>query len=187
MAVQLLRRSFTIEEYHRMGEAGILREDDRVELIDGEIVQMTPIGSRHAACVMRLNQVLSRHPGQGVLVNVQNPIRLGEYSELQPDVTLLRFRPDFYAKSHPGPTDVLLVMEVAETSAAYDREVKALLYAKAAIPEVWLVDLAEERTEVYRQPSPRGYRDVRMIRRGELLTPLVLPELALAVNDVLGS
>lgn len=187
MAVEVLRRSFTTEEYHRMGEAGILREDDRVELIEGEIVQMTPIGSRHAACVMRLNQLFSRHSGQGVLVNVQNPIQLGKYSEPQPDVTLLRFRPDFYAESHPRPTEVLLAVEVAETSAAYDREVKVLLYAKAAIPEVWLVDLTEGWVEVYRQPSSQGYQDVRTFRRGEQVVSVALPDLPLAVNDVLGS
>ena len=186
MAVQLLRRSFTVAEYHRMAEAGILREDDRVELIEGEIVQMTPIGSRHAACVMRLIQLLSRQLGQGVLVNVQNPIRLGEYSEPQPDVTLLRFRPDFYAQSHPGPTDVLLAVEVAETSAVYDRDVKLPLYARAGIPEVWLVDLSAEGMEVHRDPAAQGYRQVRRVGRGERVTPGALPELDLAVDDILG-
>ena len=186
MAVQLLRRSFTVAEYHRMAEAGILREDDRVELVEGEIVQMTPIGSRHAACVMRLVQLLSRQLGQGVLVNVQNPIRLGEYSEPQPDVTLLRFRPDFYAQSHPGPTDVLLAVEVAETSAVYDRDVKLPLYARAGIPEVWLVDLSAEGMEVHRDPTAQGYRQVRRVGRGERVTPGVFPELDLAVDDILG-
>lgn len=136
MSVQLLRRSFTVEEYHRMAEAGILREDDRVELLEGEIVEMTPIGSRHAACVDRLNQLGVRGVGPRAIVRVQSPVRLGERSEPQPDLTLLRARPDFYAHAHPGPADVLLIIEVAEASADADRTVKMPLYARAAIPEV---------------------------------------------------
>jgi len=186
VAVQLSRRLFTVAEYHRMGEAGILAEDDRVELIEGEIVEMTPIGSRHAACVDRLNRLFSRHAGEGVIVRVQSPIRLGEHSEPQPDLALLHSRPDFYAGAHPGPQDVLLVVEVAETPAAYDRAVKVPLYARSGVPEVWLVDLAGARVEVYRRPAPQGYQEVQAVRRGEALAPLTLPELGLAVDDVLG-
>jgi Uma2 family endonuclease len=185
MAVEVLRRSFTVDEYHRMGEAGILREDDRVELIEGELITMTPIGSRHAACVARLVAQMSQMQAKAI-VWVQNPIRLGEHSEPQPDLALLRPRADFYAAFHPSPDAVLLVVEVGETSTAYDRVVKLPLYARASIPEVWLIDLAEERIEVYRQPASQGYQDVRMFRRGELLAPLALLDLPLAVNDVLG-
>jgi len=185
MAVQLSKRLFTVVEYHRMSEAGIFSEDDRVELIEGEIVEMTPIGSRHAAVVNRLNRLCSRGVGERAVVSIQNPIRLGEHSEPQPDVTLLRPRPDFYAASHPGPLDVLLVVEVAETSAAYGRAVKVPLYARAGIPEVWLVDLAEGQIEVSRHPSPQGYQEVRTVRRGEALAPLALPELTLAVGAIL--
>jgi len=124
MAAPLVRHRFTVEEYHRMGQAGILSEDDRVELIEGEIVEMAPVGSRHAACVKRLNALLSRRAGGRALVSVQDPIRLGEHSEPQPDLALLKPREDFYAAAHPGPEDVLLVIEVAETSLEYDREVK---------------------------------------------------------------
>lgn len=116
MAVRLLRRSFTVEEYYRMAQAGILTEDDRVELIEGEIIKMTPLGSRHAACVDRLTQLFSARIRGQAIVRVQNPIRLSERSEPQPDLALLRFRPDFYATAHPGPQDVLMVVEVAETS-----------------------------------------------------------------------
>jgi Uma2 family endonuclease len=186
MSVQLLRRSFTVEDYHRMAQAGILSEDDRVELIDGEILKMTPIGSRHATCVRRLNRLFSMAAGARVIVDVQNPIRLGEHSEPQPDLALLRPRPDFYGSSHPGPQDVLLVVEVAETSATYDREVKLPLYARAGIPEVWLIDLSEEGIEIHRHPLPRGYQQVQHLRRGERLAPDALPDVSFAVEGILG-
>ncbi|GIX47751.1 MAG: hypothetical protein KatS3mg131_1962 [Candidatus Tectimicrobiota bacterium] len=186
MAVQLMKRRFTVAEYHKMAEAGILGEDDRVELIEGEIVAMAPIGSRHAACVDRLNRLFSQRTGERAIVRVQNPVRLGEHSEPQPDVALLRPRPDFYAAEHPGPEDVLLVVEVAETSAAPDRAVKVPLYARFGIPEVWLVDLAAAQVEVYRQPAPQGYQAVETLRRGDTVAPLLLPELSLAVEALLG-
>jgi Uma2 family endonuclease len=185
MAVQLQKRLFTVAEYHRMAETGILSEDDRVELIEGEIVAMSPIGSRHAACVARLTALFSR-AGRHVIVWVQNPIRLAENSEPQPDVALLRPRADFYAAEHPGPEDVLLIVEVAETSAASDREVKVPLYARFGIPEVWLVDLAAEQVEVFRQPSSQGYQAILTLRRGESLTPLLLPDLSFTVDALLG-
>ncbi len=185
MTVRPLRRLFTVAEYHRMAEAGILSEDDRVELLEGEIVTMSPIGSRHAACVARLTALLSG-AGRRAILWVQNPIRLGEHSEPQPDVALLKSRPDFYASSHPGPEDVLLVVEVAETSAATDREVKVPPYACSGIPEVWLVDLAEDQVEVFREPSARGYQDLRVLRRGDSLAPLLFPDLLLPVDTVLG-
>jgi Uma2 family endonuclease len=185
VTVQLLRRLFTVAEYHRMAEAGILSEDDRVELLEGEVVTMSPIGSRHAACVARLTALLSGTGRQAILW-VQNPIRLGEHSEPQPDVALLKPRPDFYAASHPGPEDVLLVVEVAETSAATDREVKVPLYARSGIPEVWLVDLAEDQVEVFRKPSAQGYQDLQVLRRGDSLAPLLFPYLLLPVDTVVG-
>lgn len=186
MTVQFSRRLFTVSEYHRMAEAGILGEDDRVELIEGEIVEMSPIGSRHAACVRRLNSLFGSRVGERAIVDVQNPVRLGEHSEPQPDLVLLRFRPDLYAAAHPGPEDVLLLVEVVETSGVYDRGVKVPLYAKAGIREVWLADLAEDRVEVYRQPSPQGYRLVQYLRRGDRLVPQALPGLDVAVEEVLG-
>ncbi|GIX47743.1 MAG: hypothetical protein KatS3mg131_1954 [Candidatus Tectimicrobiota bacterium] len=186
MAVTLPKRRFTVAEYHKMAEAGILGEDDRVELIEGELVAMSPIGSRHATCVRRLNALLSRGAGERAIVDVQNPVRLGEHSEPQPDLALLKPRADFYAAEHPGPEDLLLVVEVAETSAEYDREVKVPLYARFGVPEVWLVDLAGECVEVYRHPSPQGYQVVQTLRRGDTVAPLLLPELSLAVDALLG-
>jgi len=186
MAVQLLRRGFTVEEYHRMAQAGILTEDDRVELIEGEIITMTPIGSRHAACVDRLTRLLSAHAGREAIVRVQNPIRLGERSEPQPDLALLRFRSDFYASRHPGPEDVLLVVEVAETSADVDREVKLPLYARSGIAEAWLVDLAGGQIEVERRPTPRGYGEVERFGRGSRVRSRALPDLDVAADEILG-
>ena len=186
MAVDVLRRRFTVEEYHRMGEAGIFTEDDRVELVDGEIVQMTPIGSRHAACVKRLNRLLVAAVGDRAIVAVQDPIVTGPESEPQPDLTLLRPRLDFYAGSHPRPVDLLLVVEVADTTLAFDRTVKVPLYARAGIPEVWLVDLAGEAVEVYRRPTGDQYAEVRRIIRGEQIVLEAIPDLAIAVDRVLG-
>jgi Uma2 family endonuclease len=186
MTVQVLRRRFTVDEYYLMAKVGILHEDDRVELIEGEIVEMSPIGSRHAASVMRLTQYLSEKTGRHALVDVQNPVRLGEHSEPQPDVCLLKPRMDFYAGAHPGPADVLLLIEVADTSADYDRQVKIPLYARAGIGEVWLVDLTQNQVEVYRQPGPRGYRQILMPTAEDRLAPQALPDLALSPRDILG-
>ncbi|MBI2917808.1 MAG: Uma2 family endonuclease [Chloroflexi bacterium] len=186
MAVSLVRRRFTADEYHRMAQAGVLTEDDRVELLEGEIVEMTPKGTRHAACVRRLDHLLSAAARGNTSISVQNPIRLAEHSEPQPDLALLRPRADFYADAHPGPEDILLVVEVADATADYDRTVKVPLYARAGIAEVWLVDLAGGQVEVYRSPSTEGYREMRGTRRGEALTPQALPGTKLHVDEVLG-
>lgn len=186
MAVQILRRLFSVEEYYLMAKAGILKEDDRVELIEGEIVEMAPIGSRHASCVKRLIRLLSQQMGQHALIGAQDPVHLGEHSEPQPDITLLRPREDFYASAHPGPADVLLLIEVADTSADYDREVKARLYARAGISEYWLVDLPGQRIEVYRDSAAGEYRQVRLARREERLVPEALPGLEISASEILG-
>ena len=187
MAIAWKTRRFTVAEYHRMGETGILGEDDRVELLDGEIVEMTPIGPPHASVVLRLTQLFSSRVGQHAIVSVQNPIELTILdSEPQPDLTLLRPRADFYATQHPGPGDILLVVEVMDTSADRDRRLKLPLYARAAIREVWLVDLGAERIEVYRQPEPDGYRLTRLLRHGESTTVETLPDLTIRVDDILG-
>lgn len=185
MAVDLKRRRFTVEEYEQMGRAGILGEDDRVELIDGEIVEMTPIGRRHAAAVNRLTALLSRVLGDAALVSVQNPIRLGEHSEPQPDLALLLPKADFYASGHPIPADVFVLVEVAETSAETDRRVKMPLYAHSGIQEVWLVDLDQETITIYRDPTPDGYRTARVARRGDELAPAAFPNLTLDAADLI--
>ena len=187
MTVVLRTRRFTLEEFHQMGQAGILSEDDRVELIEGEIVEMTPVGPPHAGIVARIANVIARLLSARVIVWVQNPIQLlALASELLPDVGLLRPRDDFYTRSHPGPGDILLLVEVMDTSVERDRRVKLPLYARAAIPEVWLVDLGAACIEVYREPAPDGYRGVAVRRRGETLAIAAFPEVALLVDDLLG-
>ena len=186
MATQVIRRRFTANEYNLMAQAGILHEDDRVELLEGEIVEMAAIGSRHAACVKRLNRILSEGLGGRAIVGVQDPVRLGEHSEPQPDLTLLRPRPDFYSDSHPESSDVMLLVEVADTSEGYDREVKMPLYARYGIPEVWLVDLSSRSIEVYRDPVPEGYRDIQLAMPGLRITPQAFLDLELVVGDVFG-
>lgn len=186
MTVQVSRRAFTVEEYHQMAVAGILTEDDRVELLRGEIVEMSPIGSRHAACVNRLTQAFSSALGTRAVVSVQNPIRLDDYSEPEPDLALLHWRDDYYAEALPGAGDVGLVVEVAESSVRLDRDEKVPLYARAGVPEVWLVDLGEAVVVVYRQPQDEGYAVVQRLGQGEVLSPAAYPRVRLAVAEVLG-
>jgi hypothetical protein len=187
MVAPLVTHRFTAKDFHRMAEAGILREDDRVELLQGEIVDMPPIGPGHASGVKRLlNGLLPLQLEGKVILSVQDPIHLGEHSEPQPDLALLTPRPDFYAQGHPTPQEVLLVVEVMESSAGYDREVKVPLYARVGIPETWLVDVERGLIEVYRNPSAEGYREVHTRRRGECLSPVAFPQFSLTVDAVLG-
>lgn len=185
MTAQPVRRHFTVHEYYRMAEAGILREDDRVELIEGEVVEMPPIGSQHAACVDRLNWLLSQRLNSGeTIIRVQSPIRLNVDTEPQPDIAIVRFREDFYRMRHPGPEEVLLLIEVADSSARYDRDIKVPLYAREGIAEVWLLDLEQQTVEVFRTPSPSGYA-THLERRGDqLLTPEGLPALLLRSEEI---
>lgn len=183
--IEVTRRRFTVDEYHRMGEAGILHEDDRVELIRGEIVQMTAIGSRHAACVARLNELFVRGVSGRAVVWPQNPVLLLPDSEPQPDVVLLR-RADFYASRRPEGNDVLLLVEVADTSLRYDRRVKLPLYAERGIREFWIVDLEGQCVDVYRQPTGEGYRQNSRITRGTPLSPETFPDIVLSIATILG-
>ncbi|EAR21907.1 Uma2 family endonuclease [Nitrococcus mobilis] len=181
------RRRFTVAEYHRMGAVGILTDDERVELVAGELLTMAPIGPRHAACVNLLVQLLSRSVGEGVVVSPQNALVLSDDSELYPDIALLRGRPECYADAHPRPDDVLLVIEVADTSLQRDREVKAPLCAAAGIIELWIVDLTTGGVEVLREPRKDGYSLTRRLRPGDTLTPLAFPDTRFTVSDVLPS
>lgn len=186
MSVQLLKRQFTIHEYHKMPEAGILKESERVELIRGEIVKMSPIGRFHAACVNRLVRVLTRELGDRAIVAVQNPVELDDYSEPQPDIALLENRPDFYASGHPKPAEIFLIVEVADSTIKADRQIKIPLYAEDNIREVWLVDINEQCLEVYREPTPNGYRQVEKFQRGQSLSLQQFPDLNIQVDEILG-
>jgi Uma2 family endonuclease len=181
---QPTRWRFTVRDYHRMGEAGILHEDDRVELIEGELVEMAAIGTRHFSCVNGLNRLLVMSVGDEAIVSVQNPVRLNEYTEPQPDLTVIR--PRDYRLSLPGPEDVLLLIEVSDTTLAYDRGVKLPLYARAGIREVWIVDLAGEVIVRHTDPSGDGYRNSEHARRGEMIVPTMLSGAAIWVDAALG-
>ncbi len=185
MAIELKRRRFTVKEYHRMAQAGILGEDDRVELIEGEIVEMTPIGHRHIMCVNQINRLFVRSFDDVAMVSVQNPVRLDRRSEPQPDLALLRLDPGLKRATQVTAPHVFLLVEVAETSVETDRRVKVPLYARAGIPEVWLVDLGQENVTAYLEPTPSGYRTARVFRRGEGLAPSAFPGRAIAVADIL--
>src|SRR5262249_47886852 len=187
MAVDLKRRRFTIDEYHRMAEFGILTEDDRVELLDGEIIEMAPIGLRHASICDRLTRLFTRHLGDRVIVRVAGPILLPKQdSEPQPDLTLLRPRSDFYSRAHPEPADVLLTVEVMDTSAYRDRRVKLPLYGRASLGEVWLVDAEQEHVEVYRHPTAGQPAATELKRRGERVTIAAFPEISFEVDEIFG-
>lgn len=181
---QVAKRRFSVEEYHKMDEVGIFREGARVELVEGEIVEMTPIGSRHHACVMKLDELLRRGFSR-YIVSVQGPLRLNGQNELQPDLALLRRRDNFYADILPGQADALLVIEVSDTSFSYDRDIKLPLYAKNDVPEAWIVDLLAETVEVYSRPEAGRYTTIRKFTRGDELYSINVEGVELAVDELL--
>jgi len=185
MALEILKHVFTVSEFERMAETGILSENDRVELIEGEIIEMSPIGKSHAACVDRFTRLLSRLDNK-VILRVQGPIQLDDYSEPQPDLTLLRHRDDFYAGSLPRPADVLLVIEVADSTLDYDRFMKLPAYARAGIPEAWLANLPADRIEMYAEPVDGAYTVIKHATRGEVIQSSSIEQLRLNVDDILG-
>ncbi len=186
LPAEVKRHRFTAQEYRAMGDAGVLGEDDRVELVDGEVVDMAPIGGPHLSCVVALTHLLVERSEGRWFVSVQNPVRLGERDEPQPDLSLLRGRPERGAAAPPGPDDVLVVIEVSDTTLSYDRTVKLPLYARAGIPEVWIVDVGARRVEVYAEPGTEGYRASRSFGQGELVVSGAVEGLSLPVGEVLG-
>ncbi len=185
MTVAVARHQFTVDEYQRMVETGAFT-GLRVELIEGEIVDMSPIGLRHAFRVARLTTLFMELLGRAIFIWPQNFIRLADRSQPEPDVVLLRPPPERYLDKDPGPDDVLLLIEVADSSVEYDRHVKAPLYARDGIREYWLVNLVEGHVVVYRDPAPDGYRTAHVARPGDEIRPLAFPELAVAVAEILG-
>ena len=180
------RHRFTVADFYRMAEVGIFHEDSRVELIDGEIIDMVPIGPRHVRGVNHLTQSLVIGIDGRAIVSIQNPIRISEHNEPQPDATLLRHRDDDYSTGLAAPEDVLLVVEVADSSVEYDRQTKARLYANAGIPDYWIHDVGRDHLLVHRDPTDAGYATTRVYRRGERISPLAFPDLVIRVDDILG-
>jgi Uma2 family endonuclease len=180
------RYKFTVDDYYKMAEVGILHEDSRVELIDGDIIMMSPIGRRHASRLTRLATFFFSKLGDRAVIWVQNPLSIDASSQLQPDIAVLKPRADFYLSALPVPADVLLLVEVMDSSASYDRGVKLPLYATSKISEVWLVDLNAERIETFRRPVGEVYTENGTSPRGLSLAPEAFPDAVLQVNDILG-
>ena len=170
-----------------MAETGLLRLDARVELLNGEIFDMSPIGSFHGGVVARLSRLLQRLSKDRWLVWPQNALRLNDNSELQPDITLLKPRPDDYTTSNPGPNDVFLLIEVSDKSLGYDRQEKLSAYGHAGIKEVWIVNLVERAVEIYRDPHFTGYGSKTILRAGEQAKPLAFPDVTVDVGELLKS
>jgi len=180
------KRYFSAEEYHRMGETGIFRENEQTELIKGEIFHMPPIGTEHAACVDRLNRLLHLSLGESWIIRVQNPVSVSVDSEPEPDISVLKFHPEFYARHHPQPKDIGMLIEISDTSLGYDRQIKLPLYAKAGIPEVWIVNLKERCVEIHSSPAEPGYELCRKHYRGAQLKSPSFPDLKISVDELLG-
>lgn len=179
------RLRFSVDEYYQMNELGILRDFEKSEIIEGELIQKMGIGDLHAAIVNFLNKFFIKNVSDDVLVSVQNPVRLSDYNEPEPDLALADLR-KFDGRRHPRPEEVILLVEVSDTTVKYDRDQKLPLYAEAEIPEVWIVNLPNDLIEVHTQPSVGLYQFVKIYKRGETLKSEALPELVLEVDKVLG-
>ncbi|MFL6601440.1 MAG: Uma2 family endonuclease [Steroidobacteraceae bacterium] len=179
------RHRITVAEYHQMAEAGILPPDARVELIEGEIIDMPPIGSGHGGTVMQLSELLQDAARGRAKVWIQSEIRLSDISEPQPDFALIKGRADFYKKQHPGPADTFLVIEVSESSLRYDLQVKAPLYARHGIPEYWVIDLPGRQVRFFRSPQAGQYTDVTSSATPGVVAPAALPEVQIDLTHVL--
>jgi Uma2 family endonuclease len=183
----LPRRPIDVDGYYALAAHGHLKPGERVELLEGQIIRITPVGDRHIGCVMALTHLLIAVAGARARVSVQMPVRLDNLSEPEPDLALLRPRADGYRSGGPPRAeDVLLLVEVADSSLREDRDVKAAIYAKHGVPELWVVDLAGTRVLVHTNPCPDGYGNVREARAGDRVAPVLLPEAILAVADILG-
>jgi Uma2 family endonuclease len=174
----------TVEQYYKMTEVGILGIEQRTELIEGEIIEMSPIGAKHAGTINRLNRVLSPRISDQAIISIQNSIRLNDSSEPQPDLAILHLRDDCYTESIPTPDDIFLLIEVSDSTLKYDREVKIPLYAKAGIPEVWIANIEEQVFEVYRSPSQDGYKQIQNYGKGEVIQIELFANVEIAIDEV---
>ena len=186
LTAALPRRKFTIDEYHNFIETGVFKPEERIELWEGEFVEMSPIGKRHAGIVAALTAYFNHLLYQTAVVWAQNPIILNDFSEPQPDLALLRRREDFYRDENATAKDVLIVMEIADTTLKYDRDVKFPRYAASGIEEAWLIDLENDRVEIHSQPTEFGYSLVKILHRRQTAESTVLPQIKISVGEILG-
>ena len=181
------RKRFTVDDFYKMAEVGILVDNIRSELIDGEIIEMSPMGVAHCAAVNRASQYFILLFKEKVQVSVQLPVRLSEFNEPEPDLAFLKPRQDFYKTRHPGAADVFMILEISDSSHNYDRNVKLPMYASSRIPEVWIEAVAENVVHVFRDPVGRTYRTALTLHPGETISLLALPEVVVSVSDLLGT
>ena len=183
---QFERYPITTDIYHQMIAQGILTSNDKIELLEGDLIKMSAVGPRHAACVDRLSEILRTAFGTAITLRHQNPVELSKVSEPEPDITILRRREDFYAQAHPAPGDVLLLIEISESTLKKDRGIKLSAYAKAEILEYWIVNLQDDIIEVYTNPTGNSYQTVRIVHRHETLSPVLLSAVILEADEILG-
>ena len=176
--------SLTIIQFQKMIETKIFAEEERVELVEGEVIIMAPIGPVHSGKTNRLNRLFSQSVGDLAIVEVQGPLVLDDNSELEPDIALLRPRDDFYETANPMPDEVLLLIEIADSSLNYDKDIKIPLYARHGIPEVWLINIPNQPVEIYLKPSPKGYRQILLPEKHERISPILLPKVSVNVSDI---
>lgn len=181
----LTQHRFSVKDYYRMAETGVLRPDARVELLDGKIIDMSPIGSPHAGTVKRLIRIFSKVDNERWTISAQDPLHLDDHSEPEPDVMLLKPTADDYVSRHPEPDEVFLLIEVSDVSLDYDREEKLPIYGRAGIQEVWIVNLNEAVVEIYHEPNFTGYGNKTVLRPGQQAKPLAFPDVAVDVTELL--
>ncbi len=181
----LSTKKYTLAEYHQMIEIGILKAQDKVELIRGEIIKMSPVGLKHASCVKKINQLFAQKLGNKVILGIQDPIKLNDNSQPQPDVVLLKPKSDFYATEHPKSEDILLLIEVADTSIEYDRQIKIPLYAENNITEMWLININENIIQVYQNPQGKLYKNITNYQIDDKIDLTIFPDCEIKVKDIL--
>jgi Uma2 family endonuclease len=186
MRIEVEKKLFTVDEYHRMCETGIIGFEERTELIDGEIIKMPSPSTRHVACANRANTYFSEAFGRRAIVSIQNPLLLNLYNEPQPDIVVLKPRADFYASTRFTPEHVFFVVKISESSLAFDRKVKLPKYAACGTPEVWIEDLKHDTLLVFRDLENDNYKTCRTLRRGEAVSPIAFPDTVFKIVDLLG-